>query len=252
MFADADLSDDKFLCGQLRLLQPLKGYRAATDPVLLAASCPAEPGESVLDLGCGAGAAALCLGHRVPGLNLSGLELQPGYADLARRNADRNGVAFDVHEGDIARMPSALRRDFDHVIANPPYYPAGGSPSPVAARARAMQVTTPLSDWVSAATRRLRPGGWLTLICGADGLPQVLAALAPKLGSAAVLPLAAREGRPALRVIVLARKGGRTPFRLLAPFVIHQGPAHDGDRESYTAAANAVLRDRADLLAAFR
>ena len=252
MFADADLSDDKFLCGQLRLLQPLKGYRAATDPVLLAASCPAEPGESVLDLGCGAGAAALCLGHRVPALNLSGLELQPGYADLARRNADRNGVAFDVYEGDIARMPSALRRDFDHVIANPPYYPAGGSPSPVAARARAMQITTPLSDWVSAATRRLRPGGWLTLICGADGLPQVLAALAPKLGSAAVLPLAAREGRPALRVIVLARKGGRTPFRLLAPFVIHQGPAHDGDRESYTAAANAVLRDGADLLAAFR
>ena len=252
MFADADLSDDKFLCGRLRLLQPLKGYRAATDPVLLAAACPVEPGESVLDLGCGAGAAALCLGHRVPGLSLSGLELQPGYADLARRNADRNGMALDVHEGDIARMPSALRRDFDHVIANPPYYPASGSPSPVAARARAMQVTTPLSDWVSAATRRLRPGGWLTLICGADGLPQVLAALAPKLGSAAVLPLTAREGRPALRVIVQARKGGRAPFRLLAPFVIHQGPAHDGDRESYTPAANAVLRDGADLLAAFR
>lgn len=252
MFADADLSDDKFLCGRLRLLQPLKGYRAATDPVLLAAACPAEPGQSVLDLGCGAGAAALCLGLRVPGLALAGLELQPAYADLARRNADRNGIALEVHEGDLARMPAALRRDFDHVIANPPYYPAGGSPSPVAARARAMQVDTPLAAWVAAATRRLRPGGWLTLICGADGLPEVLSALAPKLGSAAVLPLAPREGRAALRVIVQARKGGRAPFRLLAPFVIHAGPAHDGDRESYTPAANAVLRDGADLCAAFR
>lgn len=252
MFADEDLSDDKFLCGRLRLLQPLKGYRAATDPVLLAAACPAEAGHSVLDLGCGAGAAALCLGLRVPGLALAGLELQPAYADLARRNADRNGIALDVHEGDLARMPAALRRDFDHVIANPPYYPAGGSPSPVAARARAMQVETPLSAWVAAATRRLRPGGWLTLICGADGLPEVLSGLAPKLGSTAVLPLAAREGRAALRVIVQARKGGRAPFRLLAPFVIHQGAAHDGDRESYTPAANAVLRDGADLLAAFR
>ena len=252
MFAGDELSDDKFLCGRLRLLQPLKGYRAATDPVLLAAACPAEPGQSVLDLGCGAGAAALCLGHRVPGLALAGLELQPSYADLARRNAERNGIAVDVHEGDLARMPKPLRRDFDHVIANPPYYHAGGSPSPVAARAKAMQVETPLADWVVAATRRLRPGGWLTLICGADGLPQVLAALAPKLGSAAVLPLAARDGRAALRVIVQARKGGRAPFRLLAPFVIHEGPAHDGDRESYTPAANAVLRDGADLLAAFR
>lgn len=252
MFDDAELTDDKFLCGRLRLLQPAKGYRAATDPVLLAAACPAEAGESVLDLGCGAGAAALCLGHRVPGLLLAGLELQPAYADLARRNALRNGIPLEVHEGDLARMPKALRRDFDHVIANPPYYHAGGSPSPVAARARAMQVETPLSDWVAAATRRLRPGGWLTLICGADGLPEVLAALPPKLGSAAVLPLAAREGRPALRVIVQARKGGRAPFRLLAPLVIHQGLAHDGDRESYTPAANAVLRDGADLLASFR
>lgn len=252
MFADEDLSDDKFLCGRLRLLQPLKGYRAASDPVLLAAACPAEPGQSVLDLGCGAGAAALCLGHRVPGLGLAGLELQPAYADLARRNSQRNGIPVEVHEGDLSHMPKALRRDFDHVIANPPYYHAGGSPSPVAARARAMQVDTPLADWVAAATRRLCPGGWLTLICGADGLPEVLAALSPKLGSAAVLPLAPREGRAALRVIVQARKGGRAPFRLLAPFVIHAGAAHDGDRESYTPAANAVLRDGADLLAAFR
>lgn len=252
MFAADDLSDDKFLCGRLRLLQPLKGYRAATDPVLLAAACPATAGESVLDLGCGAGAAALCLGQRVPGLALAGLELQPAYADLARRNAERNGIALEVHEGDLTRMPSALRRDFDHVIANPPYYHAGGSPSPVAARARAMQVDTPLAAWVAAATRRLRPGGWLTLICGADGLPEVLAALVPKLGSAAVLPLAPREGRPALRILLQARKGGRAPFRLLAPFVIHHGAAHDGDRESYTSAANAVLRDGADLLAAFR
>ena len=36
IFAEDELSDDDFLCGRLRLLQPLKGYRAATDPVLLA------------------------------------------------------------------------------------------------------------------------------------------------------------------------------------------------------------------------
>ncbi len=252
MFADDALTDDKFLCGRLRLFQPLQGYRAATDPVLLAAACPAVAGESVLDLGCGVGAAALCLGLRVPKLRLSGLELQPDYADLARRNAERNGIGLEVHEGDLARIPQDLRRDFDHVIANPPYYPSGGSPSPVSGRARAMQVHTPLADWVGAASRRLRPGGWLTLICGADGLPEVLAALGTKLGSASVLPLAAREGRAALRVILQARKGGRAAFRLLAPLIIHKGPAHDGDRESYTEAANAVLREGADLLAYFR
>lgn len=252
MFTDDALSQDKFLCGKLILWQPLKGYRAATDPVLLAAACPAKPGQSVLDLGCGAGAAALCLGQRVPGLTLTGLELQPAYADLARRNATRNGITVEVVEGDLSDMPHTLRRDFDHVIANPPYYPMGGTPSPVQSRATAMQVETPLAAWVEAAARRLKPGGWLTLICGADGLPQLLAALGTRLGSAAVLPLTPRTGKPALRILLQARKGGRAPFRLLAPFVIHAGTAHDGDRESYTPAANAVLREGADLLALFR
>lgn len=251
MFRDDQLSDDKFLCGRLRLWQPIKGYRAATDPVLLAAACPAETGATVLDLGCGAGAASLCLGARVAGLQLAGLEVQPGYADLARRNAERNGLSLEVHEGDLSHMPKALRRDFDHVIANPPYYPPGGTPSPLATRATAMQVdATPLSLWVQTAARRLRPGGWLTMIFRPDGLPEVLGAL-DKLGSAAILPLAPRTGREAGRVILRARKGGRAPFRLLAPFIIHTGDAHDGDRESYTPEANDVLRQGESLSAAF-
>ncbi|RGP38143.1 tRNA1(Val) (adenine(37)-N6)-methyltransferase [Pseudotabrizicola alkalilacus] len=251
MFADADLTDDKFLCGKLNLLQPVRGYRAATDPVLLAAACPAQVGERVLDIGCGAGAASLCLGARVPGAQLWGLEVQPGYAELARRNAARNGIAMQVHDGDLAQMPAALRIDFDHVIMNPPYYPPEGTRSPVPERARAMQVDLPLGDWVQAGARRLAPGGWLTLICGTDGLPAVLAGMA-KLGSTAVLPLAPREGRRALRIIVQARKGGRGAFRLLAPFVIHAGLTHNGDRESYTPEASDVLRNGSDLLARFR
>jgi tRNA1(Val) A37 N6-methylase TrmN6 len=250
-FPESGLSHDAFLCGRLHLWQPLKGYRAATDPVLLAAACPAESGQSVLDLGCGAGAAALCLGARVPDLRLAGLELQPEYAELARRNAAGNGISLQVEEGDLAHMPRALRLDFDHVIANPPYYAKGGTPSPRKVRATAMQVETPLADWVQAAARRLRPGGWLTMIFGTDGLPEVLGALSPRLGSAMVLPLAARQGRAALRVILRARKGGKAPFRLLAPFVIHDGAAHDGDRESYTPRANQVLRQAAALTAEF-
>lgn len=251
MFEEHALSDDKFLCGRLRLLQPIKGYRAATDPVLLAASCPAQPGQSVLDLGCGAGAAVLCLGWRVPGLSLSGIEFQADYADLARRNADRNGIPVEVQTGDIAHMPKPLRRDFDHVIANPPYY-ASGTASPVQGRAKAMQVDLPLSAWVEVAGRRLCPGGWLTMISGADGLPAILAGMGTKLGSISVLPLQPRVGRAAVRIIVQARKGGKAAFRLLEPLILHAGEEHDGDRESYTPEASQVLREGSDLLARFR
>jgi tRNA1Val (adenine37-N6)-methyltransferase len=252
MFADADLSDDKFLSGRICLLQPRRGYRAATDPVLLAAACDAQPGQSVLDLGCGVGAAALCLAVRVPGVVLAGLELQDSYAALARQNAARNGIEMAVHDGDLTAMPPALKTTFDHVIANPPYYPPGGTPSPVVGRARAMQQMLPLTTWVEAGARRLKQGGWLTLICGADGLPDVLVGMHGKLGSAAVLPLAARDGRSAARILVQARKGGRGPFRLLPPLVLHQGAVHDGDRESYTPEAGAVLRNGASLVTHFR
>lgn len=251
MFSDSELSDDAFLCGRLQLWQPLRGYRAATDPVLLAAACSAGPGQTVLDLGCGAGAAALCLAVRVPGVLLAGLELQPDYADLALRNALRNGAALEVVTGDLTDMPRPLRRAFDHVIANPPYYPRSGTPSPQPGRDTALRAEIPLAAWVEAATRRLHPGGWLTLICGTDGLPEVLGALAPRMGSVAVLPLAPRAGRPARRIILRARKGGRGAFRLLPPFVIHRGEAHDGDREGYSDTANAVLRDGLPLTAAF-
>ena len=235
-----ELTHDAFLCGKLHLWQPKHGYRAATDAVLLAAACPAKAGQSVLDLGCGAGAASLCLASRVAGLVQTGLELQEDYAALARQNATENRVALNVVVGDLTAMPAALRVGTK-----------AGSPSPIAGRDMALRAELPLADWVAAASKRLEPGGWLTMIFGTDGLPEVLSALAPRLGSAVVLPLAAREGRPALRVILRARKGGRAAFRLLAPLVTHQGMAHDGDRESYTARANAVLREGADLSAEF-
>lgn len=251
MFAEAHLSRDAFLGGRLHLWQPLKGYRAATDPVLLAAACPARAGQSVLDIGCGAGAAALCLASRVPGLVLAGLEVQADYAALARRNAAENGVEMQVVEGDLSAMPAILQRGFDHVIANPPYYPRRGTPSPDASRDLALRAEQPLTLWVDAAARRLSPGGWLTMIFGTDALPEVLAALAPRLGSAAALPLAARENRSALRVILQARKGGRAAFRLLPPLILHRGAAHDGDHDSHMPNVSAVLRQGAGICEEF-
>ena len=242
-----ELREDGFLGGRLRIAQPAQGYRAGADAVMLAAACPARPGDSVLELGCGAGAALLCLGARVPGLRLAGLELQPAYAELARRNAAANAILAELHEGDLARMPAALRgQSFDHVIANPPYF-TGGPPAPDVGRGRARHEATPLPLWIEAGLRRLRPGGWLTLIQRSERLAEILAALSAAAGAITILPVAAREGREAGRIIVAARKGARAPLRLLSPFVMHAKPLHSADEEDLTGAAQAVLREGAAL-----
>ena len=248
-FADADLTCDALLGGRVRLWQPRRGYRAATDPVLLAAACPARPGEHVLDLGCGAGAAALCLGVRVAGLDLHGLELQPRYAALALRNAAANGLSLTVHEGDTVAPPRALRAlIFDHVIVNPPFFAAADAPSPEPGRDTARRATAEgTAPWIHAALRRLRQGGWLTLIHRTERLPDILAACAGRAGSIAVRPLAARAGRDAARVLVRARKDSRSPFRLCAPLVLHEGPDHRADGDDFGAEATAILRDAAPI-----
>lgn len=249
MFAEAELSRDDFLNGRLSIWQPNAGYRAAMDPVLLAAAVPARAGDTVLELGCGAGVAGLCLAFRVPGCSVTGIEVQAPYADLARRNAAASNLALEVVEGDLARIPATLRhRAFDHVMANPPYFlRQGGTAARDDGRERAQREDLALAEWLRIGLKRLRPGGWLTIIQAADRLPDLLSGIGPGAGSTVLLPIVPRAGREAGRVILQTRKGGRGAFRLLPPLIIHSGAAHLRDGDDQSEAARAILRDGAAL-----
>jgi tRNA1(Val) A37 N6-methylase TrmN6 len=229
----------------VRLVQPRDGYRAAIDPVLLAAAVPARSGERVLDLGCGVGAAALCLLARCPEVRVEGLELQEPLAELARRNAVLNGVGdrFCIISGDAAAPPVGPL-DFDHVMTNPPFFEVGrGTKSANASRVIAHEEgCLDLSAWIMAAMRMLRPKGRLTLIHRAERLGDILAAMKGRgVGEIAVLPLWPKADRDAGRVIVTGRKGVRSPFRLLPGLVLHE------DGGAFTPQVEAILRHGAAL-----
>ena len=248
-FDEAELSHDAFLGGRLVIAQPRGGYRAGVDPVLLAASVPARAGDRVLDLGCGGGVAGLCLAARVPGVRLTGLEVQPAYADLARRNATLNDIALDVVTGDLSNMPDVLRQQqFDHVIANPPYFDRHQStPACDAGREQALGEGVSLADWVRAAARRAAQKGSVTFIQRAERLPDLMTAAMIHLGSLEVLPLIPRRGRAARLVLLRGRKGGRADLRLHDGWLLHEGPEHVQDGEKYTDMTDQVLRNAADL-----
>ena len=235
-----DVTRDAFLGGRLTLLQPARGFRSGSDAVLLAAACPARAGDSVLDLGCGVGAAMYCLEARVPGVRLTGVERDAAVAELARRN----GTA-EVATGDVLDLPRELLRSFDHVICNPPYFASGaGRPSGRPNREAAMrEAPDGMRRWLETAVRRAGPRGSVTVVARADRFEEIVVTLSPRLGRLAVLPVAARAGRAAQRVIVQGLKGRRAPLKLLAPLVLHAGARHDGDRDDASPEAVRVLRD---------
>jgi len=232
---------DSLLGGQVGLYQPEGGYRVAVDPVLLAASVPLASTGRLLDIGTGAGAAALCFAHRAPGSRVTGLELQPGMAALARRNVELNDMQdrVTILEGDLLRPPRELQGGFDHVIANPPYLPAErADPPPDASKAAAnVEGEAVLADWIDFAIRMVKPKGAITFIHRADRLGELLALLDGRAGGIVVFPLWPKPGREAKRVIVRARPGVKTPLRLSAGLVLHQ---EDGE---YSKEALSILRD---------
>ncbi|KIZ41387.1 MULTISPECIES: methyltransferase [Rhodopseudomonas] len=246
MSDSADLTENGFLGGRLRLRQPKTGHRAGHDAMLLAAATVARPGDRVVEFGAGVGAAGLALAMRVNTIDLVLAEIDPVLAELARANAELNDLPAQICVLDVAASADAfaavrlLPDSADAVLMNPPFHDAArhrASPDEARQIAHVASATT-LRSWVHAARRVLKSGGGLTLIWRADNLGEVLAELEHGFGSVAVLPVHGKAERPAIRILVRAVKGGR------APLTLHPGLMLNDAAGRPTAAAQAVLDGR--------
>jgi tRNA1(Val) A37 N6-methylase TrmN6 len=241
------LTEDAFLGGKLRVLQPEKGYRAGIDAVFLGASIPVQSGDAVFEAGIGTGVAALCILARQPAVHVTGIEITARYAMMCEENSKRNGfgqnvrvIHADIKEAlrkDLASMPQ--HGSFAHAFANPPYYEDGkATPSPTLLKAQAHSFgPEDLELWIRVMTAMVSLRGTVTMINRPETLGRILNAMDDKLGDIRVAPLYAREGTAASRIVVQGVRGSKAPMQILPGLVLH------GAGNDFTADADAVLRE---------
>ena len=243
-----EFTKDSFLGGGIRIWQPKKGYRAGIDPILLAATVNVSAGQKVLDLGCGVGTASFAIGYRVKNVELYGIEIQKVFADLADLNSKENGIELQVECTNISDLSSNITgKNFDHVIANPPYFDRKSSVRGINfSKEKSFGDTRPISEWLKVAAKRAKPKGFVHFILRSDRLIEIFTNMPNSLGSLVITPVISRKNENAKLTILHAKKNGRAGFIISSPIILH--PLESDSREKYVPEVDQVLRNGESLI----
>jgi tRNA1(Val) A37 N6-methylase TrmN6 len=239
MSGEPDVTIDAFHRGRFHLVQPRKGgHRSGIDAMLVAACVPDGFTGRIADLGAGAGAAGLAVLSRLPGALAVLVERDPLMAACARRtlalpaNATFAGRA-EVIEADVelkgaARRQAGLEDDsFDFAILNPPFNDARDKHTPDTIKKTAHVMNDGLFEtWLRTVTAIVRPGGGFALIARPSSLTGILHAAEGRFGALAIIPVHARPGEAAIRVLVTGTKGSKARLEVRHGHVLH-GPEGD-------------------------
>ncbi len=160
---------DDLQCNGLKIIQNTEGFCFGVDAVLLANFADVKKGSKVVDLGTGTGIIPILIAGKTEARSVSGLEIQKGMVEMAKRSIAMNSLEgrVEIIEGDIKRSLEIFSRgSFDVVTTNPPYMNNGGglvNPDEMKAVSR-HEVLCTLEDVVKAAASLLRQGGQFAMI----------------------------------------------------------------------------------------
>jgi len=201
-------------------------------------------GTRLCDLGCGAGAIALLTCAARTDISVSGVELRPNAAGLARQNAVLNGISerFTVVSGNVCEMrglfPSA---SFSAVCANPPYRPvnAGRLPQNPETALACTELSASVSDFARAAAYLLPHGGDFFCVYPPDRLAFLLSAVqSAGLEPKTLLFLHSDAVHPACMVILQAKRGAKPGLSVLPPRFLNAPCASDSAESSVPSASS--------------
>ncbi len=243
LFIDTITHTDNYLLDRkVKIFQPLDGYRASTDAVLVSSLLSQiKSTDKILDVGSGTGAISLCIAARFQALRpqILGLEAQAELCSLSNQSAQANNFSDYLRymHADIRQPLSEITPcSFQHVISNPPYSEHDmPSPNPSKAMAHNHHGLT-LSDWLRFCIKMIAPKGHLYFINRAEAITEILSVLHGKAGAVKIIPIFSKPGQVAKRVMIMAQKDSKAPTQILSGLITHNP---DG---TYTPQTQQILR----------
>jgi len=237
MTSATDYTEDTLFNGRIRCLQHRKGYRFSVDAVLIGNFIQPKQGDKILDLGCGCGIIPLILTYRWPKISVSGLEIQPNLASLAKKNVELNDCQerIEIIPGDLKEIEKYVESgSFDWVVSNPPYRKSGSgrvSLGDEQAFARHEQLAD-LAKVVKAAEWSVKKGGKVVFIYPASRGGAVISELKKSgLEPKKILSIFSYPGTSASLLIIEAVKHGGEEMTILPPFYVYEKRDGEYSRE---------------------
>lgn len=213
-----------------KIIQDPNRFCFGMDAVLLSGFARVREGDKVLDMGTGTGIIPILLEAKTKASHLTGLEIQPDSADMARRSVRLNHLEekIDIVTGDIKEAVSLFgAASFDVVTCNPPYMTEHHGitnfeePKAIARH----ELLCSLEDVVRQGAKLLKPGGSFFMVHRPFRLVDILVLmrecrLEPKRMKL-VYPFADKEPN---MVLIEACRGGRPRMTVEKPLVVYKEP----------------------------
>lgn len=210
-------------------------FRLGTDTVLLAAFANAAAAKRGIDLGCASGAIGLLLLSRTSRLHMTGLEIVPEAAELAKANMIENGLEerSTIICGDIRQHRSLFKTgSFDLVLSNPPYFPVErGCQSPYSERAGARgEALCSMEDICSAASFLLKTGGSFCIVHKPERLSELCCCMTRHGLEPKRLRMVCHKTDSAPNLILLeGRRGGKPGLKLEPCLILRNADGSETD-----------------------
>lgn len=212
----------------LRLIEKKDSLTFGTDAYLLSAYLKKRSSKRGAELGCGSGVISLLALTKKKCRHVYGIEVQKEIAEVAKRNAELNGLDndFTVIASDLrAVKPSDIGGEVDFVFSNPPYMKANGGKQNENEQKNASrhEIFGEINDFCACAKRLLKHGGDFYVVYRPDRLSDLIFALKNNnLEPKRLTFIHKNTDTPPSILLISAKKGGKSGMVVDAPVYIYK------------------------------